>query len=653
MSGQSSISEEFLPLLDAACDGTLGETQFHEFTTLLDSDPVVRKAFIDHVRLRTNIQFLARAERARDLVFARIRATPQALPPGSAPPAVSFLGNAFDGNAFHGGAVAYFSSGWPVAYLVATVILAIGLLAGSLTPVSAPVYVGRQSAPRPSPLAPSLSSSMVFVGRITGLVDCEWSDPTTAVPGPAAVPLGRKYALASGLMEITYDTGAKVILQGPCTYEVESAGGGYLSVGKLTARVEKGEAVRSTEYGVRSGGKSDTAENQKSEIRNQKSSLSTLDSRLFTIKTPTATVTDLGTEFGVEVSKEGRTMSHVFRGKVEVRLAARDGQRGQAVRLTENESALVEKDENGDSLTVRRAEADPASFVRAGQVPKYAEEVRLKPFRRWQAYSQELRRDPSLLAYYDFQQKPGQPAVLPNVAAPGGTIASDVANNPKSTANTAIPAESAGVLAAEKLVGSTGLNRLDGIVENAVWTTGRMPGKHALLFQSPTDYVRVEVPQEANDLTLAAWVCFDSLQGGISSALLMSEGWHTTGQVHWQVDNSEGRLVFSTTSVSEASAADNFSAKSWVLVGGHQLHQWKHFVSVFDHQTKRVQFYVNGRRLNGVDYATSAPLSISHARIGGWDGGDRNFHGKIDELAVFGRPLADDEIRRMYDEGKP
>ena len=38
-------------------------------------------------------------------------------------------------------------------------------------------------------------------------------------------------------MEITYDTGAKVILQGPVTYEVESAAGGFLSLGKLTARV--------------------------------------------------------------------------------------------------------------------------------------------------------------------------------------------------------------------------------------------------------------------------------------------------------------------------------------------------------------------------------------------------------------------------------
>ena len=41
-------------------------------------------------------------------------------------------------------------------------------------------------------------------------------------------------------MEITYDTGAKVILQGPVTYEVES-NGGYLAVGKLTGKLEKKE----------------------------------------------------------------------------------------------------------------------------------------------------------------------------------------------------------------------------------------------------------------------------------------------------------------------------------------------------------------------------------------------------------------------------
>ena len=165
---------------------------------------------------------------------------------------------------------------------------------------------------------------MELVGRITGMVDCKWADPSTeALPG-SDISLGRKYSLASGLMEIAYDTGARVILQGPVTYEVESAAGGYLSVGKLTARLEKkAEKVGSGQWAV--GGKSDIR-NLKAEISNPQSPipnppLSTLHSPLFTIKTPTATVTDLGTEFGVEVSQEGNTISHVFRGSVKLRVA--------------------------------------------------------------------------------------------------------------------------------------------------------------------------------------------------------------------------------------------------------------------------------------------------------------------------------------------
>ena len=97
------------------------------------------------------------------------------------------------------------------------------------------------------PTCPSAARSRLpLVARITGMVDCQWADPHTAPVGFDRVSLGRKYALASGLMEITYDTGAKVILQGPCTYEVESTTGGYLSLGKLTARVDAVARVPST-----------------------------------------------------------------------------------------------------------------------------------------------------------------------------------------------------------------------------------------------------------------------------------------------------------------------------------------------------------------------------------------------------------------------
>ena len=277
------------------------------------------------------------------------------------------------------GAAGYLSSGWPVAYLVATVIFGIALLIGSLVPVSQPVQVAEQSLPmtkRPSAPEPQMES----VGRITGMVDCQWegsgfrvqgselpspagrgaggeggSDglhPSSLIPHPSSrVSLGDTFALASGLMEITYDTGAKVILQGPVTYEVESAAGGYLSVGKLTARLEK-----------------DDKRGMLNAERSSSSSSFIIHRSSFAVRTPTATVTDMGTEFGVEVQPSGTTSASVFRGIIEVQPIACNGQRSQAIRLSENQAARVEKDSGGaaswfaTSLPIRRRLSGRSSF---------------------------------------------------------------------------------------------------------------------------------------------------------------------------------------------------------------------------------------------------------------------------------------------------
>ena len=172
--------------------------------------------------------------------------------------------------------------------------------------------------------------------------------------------LGDTLALDAGLLEITYDTGARVILQGPVKYDVESSAGGYLSIGKLTARLEQKSEVRDQ--------RSESA-NQKSETRNQNSPhLCPLTSDLFTVRTPTAAVTDLGTEFGVEVSKDGSTRSHVYRGSVRLQVTSGNGKAtGAEEVLHENQSACVES--RGDPSGARRikrldASTKPAGFVR-------------------------------------------------------------------------------------------------------------------------------------------------------------------------------------------------------------------------------------------------------------------------------------------------
>ncbi len=244
-----------------------------------------------------------------------------------------------------------FAPGSPLfSYTAATVITGAIILIFWMWKVSLRCEVAE--SPRPA-TPPPASREVQPVGRITGTADCHWADPNRAPKG-TAVSLGHKYALNSGLMEIAYDSGATVILQGPCTYEVESAAGGYLSLGKLTARVEK------------------------SEIRNPKSEISTpqslIPNPLFVVRTPTAIVTDLGTEFGVEVTRDGRTDAHVFRGAVRVETlgggdSGNHGQvcrEGEAVRVGAGESVIR-------PIAVGKSTAAPA-FVRAMPPPQAVRE---------------------------------------------------------------------------------------------------------------------------------------------------------------------------------------------------------------------------------------------------------------------------------------
>ena len=171
-----------------------------------------------------------------------------------------------------------FASGWPAAYLVATLICAIGLAIGALVHVSQPERYAspHNSARTPDPYS-QVPNPSTIVGRITGMVDCVLNHDecrmlnaelktdiqhSSFITQHPLIYLGDAIALRSGLLEITYDTGARVILQGPVTYEVESSAGGYLSIGRLTAKLEQKSEVR----GPRSG-------SGKSEIRNHQSEI--------------------------------------------------------------------------------------------------------------------------------------------------------------------------------------------------------------------------------------------------------------------------------------------------------------------------------------------------------------------------------------------
>ncbi len=332
MSSDDLANDRLFDLLAAVCDGDASQEDFGDLNSIAAVDEETSRRYLDYCRMHSTLRSELRAVHATQAAYRHIGITPNDAEESdnfrASKVACSTSTGIFSATLFHGAAT-YLSSGWPVAYLIATVIFAIGLMIGARTYISQP---GQVAITSPTPVAPVVSPAVESVGRITGMVDCKWNAAETAPTKNSLVSLGNKFDLASGLMEITYNTGATVILQGPVTYEIASKNGGFLSLGKLTGKVE----VKQTQG--------------------------------FSIHTPMAIVTDLGTEFGVEVNKDGETHSHVFRGSVSVQTATADGKtEGAAHILRENESVRVEKSDGKCAMAVGDS-AKAAGFAR--ELPK-------------------------------------------------------------------------------------------------------------------------------------------------------------------------------------------------------------------------------------------------------------------------------------------
>jgi hypothetical protein len=197
------------------------------------------------------------------------------------------------------------------------------------------------------------NGKLIFVGRITGMVDCRWAKDESPPARLDYVAIGRRFQLDSGLLEITYDSGAKVILEGPANYEV-CANGGFLFAGKATGRLENDgdDLSQDTQQG-----------REESETVESSGSLAVPPlPAAFAIRTPAAVIANLGAEFGMEVDREKCTVLHVFHGLAEVSpVAALEGQRELV--LSENESVRVKIGEDQVS-TFHRAVTDPNQFIR-------------------------------------------------------------------------------------------------------------------------------------------------------------------------------------------------------------------------------------------------------------------------------------------------
>ena len=118
------------------------------------------------------------------------------------------------------------------------------------------------------------------VADLTGVDKAAWVDDRALPPG-APLAIGGRLQLKRGLVEVTFRRGAVVTLQGPCDFTLTAPDSGALQHGSLAAWVSQ-----------RASG--------------------------FTIGTPSVSVVDLGTEFGVAVERDGATLVRVYQGRVQL-----------------------------------------------------------------------------------------------------------------------------------------------------------------------------------------------------------------------------------------------------------------------------------------------------------------------------------------------
>ncbi|MEM9481728.1 MAG: LamG-like jellyroll fold domain-containing protein [Verrucomicrobiota bacterium] len=423
--------------------------------------------------------------------------------------------------------------------------------------------------------SPSLPTRGVAV--ITAEAGAVWDAFEGEQPGEGVSLEPGRFVLKEGLAQIDFYGGASISLSGPAEIELVDRDAAVLHRGRLRADVPPA-------------------------------------ARGFVIQSADVLVEDLGTSFGMAVGEDKNAELVVFDG--EVKATGADGKPislfgGDAVRMAQGIAMRQGMHEAGIFPSI--------SDVIAGAGNR--EESRLA---NWKESSLELRQDPRLIAYYDFENLTVATRRLKNRATTG--------------------------------MGS----EFDGGIVGAKVAPGRWKGKTALDFRAEGDRVRFDIPGEFEALTIFAWVRIDALDRHLNSLFLTD--YFDPDEFHWQL-SKKGALHFATSpeGVDDIPKHNRrfYSEEFW---NPSMSGQWFFLATTVDREGGGVTHYVNGKKVGfsgGTNMEKSLPaLRIGEADLGNWsdpiwEKSIRTLNGRIDEFALFDEALTSEEIEKLYHQGKP
>ncbi|QDV41151.1 FecR protein [Stieleria neptunia] len=414
-------------------------------------------------------------------------------------------------------------------------------------------------------------SGVAVLTRIAGLQETTTSDWRVG----ETIPRGTM-AWDAGLLQLEFYGGATVVVEGPAQLELLDESRVTLQLGRLWAHIP-------------------------------------IPARGFAVLAPSFELVDVGTEFGLNVSRDGVAEIHVFDGKVE--LYDLESNRNQTTRRELNAGDALTIDRDGTSKPI---EAQDADFVTPTRLSQMADVHRQGQLRDWQAFRDTLQDDPRIVAYFPFDRSADDDRLLIGYGPNGSS--------------------------------------LTGAIVGCEWSQGRWPGKTSLQFKRPGDRVRISIPGEFESLTYSTWLRVDGLDRQYNS-LLLTDGFRRDSP-HWQI-LQDGTLILGMRHSNRVL----HGYRSDSIFSLFRLGQWVHLATVYDSGQGHVTHYVNGERttrepLKGPAFAL---LTIGDATIGNWSvptnrnrrSSIRNLNGCMDELIVFGQALDDHEVHRIYEVGRP
>ena len=239
-----------------------------------------------------------------------------------------------------------------ISYLIVVLIFGAGVLAARVWNSSRGEHgIVAAAGHAPQPMQQDFEATVAGapqVARIARVVDCRWAGSgVPAFPGERVV-VGRRYDVASGRLEIAYDSGTTIVLEGPATYQVDSPYGGYLLGGKLSASTFSAASPLAAAGGLPGA---------------VAASESVSLSHLTIIRTPTMVASTVGAEFSVAAADSGTSTARASRGRVALQLAGDNPDTAVPVYLNADFSALVEAAGIYHGITVKGPVPRSAAFA--------------------------------------------------------------------------------------------------------------------------------------------------------------------------------------------------------------------------------------------------------------------------------------------------